>query len=259
MESFVMETLLCRRFELALASGRPLEEADPQVLAHPKTCSRCRLAVVADDDIAGALRRGTPELSDRAHRRIGALVSAEARADQDAQSRPPIPLAWLTAAVILLVSVAGAWTYASSQRTDVERSPLAQAVPQANGEPMSGLTEMIQLHTGAEGPSESLLPEGALLYRSKVPIALQASLSQHDQSAVNYAPSSAHNEEATLFVLSRTHIALDPVIDEIITADGSINLSWNGHQVTLAPQGDQLFVVISTPETRATQPTPAFL
>lgn len=237
-----METLLCRRFELALSSGRLVE---PALQQHGESCHRCREMAEAHEDITNVLTAPAPALPPDARRRISALVSSEARAEDRLTRRRPAPWAWATAATIILVSTAGAWTWARSQGpTEGASTAVAPAI--SNGEPISGLSDLVALHKGVAGPPLGTLPEGALVYHSRVPDALRSSLTGREESAVSYASAEA-GEASTLFVLQRDRIALDPVIDDILTADGSITLSWEGFQVTLVPREDQLFVVLSNP------------
>lgn len=268
-----MKTLLCRRFELALFSGALLSQADPAIRDHAEACERCAELCETDREIASILlERGEP-LPSVARQRIETLIATEAR-DEARRSRRPIPLAWATAAAILLVSTAGAWTYAQSQSAGAMANETGQSAHLASsetghvdGEPISGLSDLIALHTATPNTQvstdddqravptlgrRSALPKGALLYHSKLPSTIGASLGAHEQSAVIYTDV---RDEATLFVLDRERIALDPVIDEILTADGSITLSWDGHQVTLAPREGQLFVVVSTPIAAVSAPS----
>ena len=250
----VMETLLCRRVDLALASGEPLEGADPVVQHHVAECERCQETLRMDLAIAGTLRGSAAPLPQKARRRIEALVHLKAR--EEAGGSRPDYLAAVAGLAALLMVVLGLGQSASLPTTEHAEAPRAEVAqpPEpalVSGEHLTGLGELVARHRGGDqtGPS---LPAEALLYQSRLPRSLAEQLllagsDGLDRASWDGLPVALSVEEATLFVLARSRVRLDPIISEVLDEVGTLTLPFGPHQVTFASRDGSLFVIITTP------------
>ena len=251
-----METLLCRRFDLARSSGLPIDCADPTVLGHLDACERCQHTYAMDQRIEEVLTGAVEPLPDGARRRVLALVSVKAREDWSPRRLPRAVAvaAAVAACVALLVAFypgdstpAAAPSPAASQPPPA--GPTQAAVPGAcaEGEPISGLAAMVARHVSGQLND---VPSVAVLYEGKLPHVLANQLlTQATVATVAWdgLPAASEVDEATLFVLDRAAVFIEPAINEVLEEYGTLTLPWGPHQVTIARRDTRLFLIVASP------------
>ena len=250
-----METLLCRRLELAHASGVDLVEGDPAVREHVAGCADCQEVLRTDTLIAEALLAGRQEaaLPDRVRARIEAQIHARGTLHVGA------PL-WLAAAAVLAVALApvvldGRGTSGSAAPTPVQ----VRRAALEPGEPLSGIAQLVARHAGDPDPAPgSPLPAGAVLVSERLPEALAAQLLQSpDVSPVGWEglpPFPGDQEDATLYVLDRERVSVDGALADVLSESGVVSVPYGPHQVTLAQRNGRLFVIVVSPSAPAGLP-----
>ena len=240
-----METLLCRRFDLARASGATLDGLDPVVRHHLEACGYCQEAMRLDQAVHTALNAGRAAvaLPVAARRRIEALVSVKSREDRPAVRLPVLGAAGgAVALAIVLTAFLRPWS-ADSATPAGDPPPVIVA-----GEPLTGLGELVARHHGIH-ERRSILTPGAVLLEEKLPPSLAGRIASEPgtfrAAAYDGKPSTAEGPDATLFVLDAGRVVLDPVIRDVLAEHGTLTLPHGADRVTLASRGGRVFVVVT--------------
>ncbi len=244
-----METLLCRRFDLARSASRSLDNADPVVRHHLDDCERCQDVYETEQAIADALLRTHAPLPAESRRRIEALIAV-----QSGRVNPSPSGSWLVALAMAAAAVLCAAMLPAAEATinvppAPAPAPTAQAPTphRAQGEAISGLAHLVDRHRNT-APSD--VPAAALVYETKLPHSLANQLlSQPESRTANWdgLPAATQIDDATLFVLDRSRVVIDPVLEEVLNDAGSITLQHGLHQLAIADRDDRLFVIIANP------------
>lgn len=248
-----METLLCRRADLALSSGKAAGDADPVVQHHLDSCERCQRTMAMDRSIASALAGSSPPLPPDARRNITGLVHLRAREERSEWA--PDLLAAGAAVAATAVVIFGLWRPQAPPTTQ-EPPPVAEAAPSVEeaptleaGEHLSGLGELVARHRGGDR-SGSPLPAGALSYQAKLPRSLADQLLMPgnglNQASWDGVPAT-EVDEATLFVLNHQRVVIEPALRELLDLGETLLLHYGPHQVTLSIRDGKLFVIIASP------------
>ena len=251
--------LLCRRFELARASGLSLDTLEPAVLEHAATCSHCQALHTLDTHIAAALQAQTKALPQSTRARIIALAKCELD-----EQYPGISLAFRPLAVVATVLVVCALSFAQSQRHTLAFSAAADYVHggayglhvdtepprrRASAETMKrfaladiptiDVSVLVDAHRYQRAPSLSF--DGVRSLSLPVPLAEIGPTSQ----GPHVSPGSI--VDATLFVVPPERIELSSdVLDAL--ADGRLARLRHGlHMVAISERDDRVFVVVTTP------------
>lgn len=249
-----METLLCRRFELARAGGDTLETVDAALKEHVVNCESCHNDYMLEQRIAAALSMDHAHLPDGTRRRIEAIVSLKAGEVRAPSLSTVLAVAVAIAATVtialLLPDVLHATTAPEAGPEIAELGPsVAITSPVSTiDEPFRGMALLIKRHNA--GPSAPDVPPVGLLYEAKLPYALASQLlSSQDAVMTSWdgMPPAQEVNDATLFVLDRRRIVMDPVIGEVLAEAGTLTLPQGPHQITLAGRDQRLFVIVADP------------
>ncbi len=248
-----METLLCRRADLALSSGKSVDEADPVAQRHIDSCRRCQRMVAMDASIVAALIRSPPPLPSNTRREIEVLVHLRARDERRAQV-PDLRAAVAAFAAVAVLIFGILMPPRVSVAPGAKSAAVVAAEPQSNpplsaGEHLSGLGELVARHRGG-ARTGSALPAGALRYETKLPQSLADQLlipAQGLSRASWDGLPPTEVDEATLFVLDKSRVMIEPALHELLDIGETLQLHYGPHQVTLSIRGGTLFVIIASP------------
>ena len=254
-----MDTLLCRRFELARCSGIALGDADVAIADHLGSCDRCQDAMALDRMAEEVLTRQSQPMPGSARRRVEALIAIKAR--EEAPWSDPGLMAGFAAAMATAALVALVVVRVAAPRAAVAEPSYAQVVVPPDDpvsvvtleqEPIVGLSRLVSHHTSGALVS----PDAAVIHQSKLPFALANQLVSASESAhtatYDGMPTAQSVHDATLFVLDRAMVLVDPALEEVLEEIGALTLPEGPHQVTLAVRGDRLFVIVADPAPPAT-------
>lgn len=241
-----METLLCRRVELARASGKLLSEAEPSIQRHLEHCEHCHEMIAMDNAIRDSLRSNRSQLRPSSRRRITNTVLSYGRSKRSAAGSTLAQ--WMLVAVassLLVVMVIGIKSMHAVQPTED-----VQAVSLNSGEPFAGIATIVAQHMGKPVSTDAYSELDALVYRGRMPVSLVNRLvmkhSGKDEVDLVGYPTNMVMRDASLFVLDKSKVPIDPAFDTALKTSSGLTLGWGPHQVTVSASNSHLFVIVAS-------------
>ena len=241
-----METLLCRRVELARASGHPLSQAETSVQEHIVDCEHCHAVIALDEAIVSSLQNRTPRLRASTRRRITNTILNHANTPQPKSGSNVAQ--WMLVAVsfsLLIVMVIGINSMNSIQ------SPVPpESVAVEQGEPFSGIATIVAQHMGTPVSAANSHDVDAVVYRGRMPVSLVNTLvmKHNGEGEIDLSgyPTNMVMRDASLFVLDKNKVSMDPGFETALKSSSGLTLGWGPHQVTVSASNKHLFVIVAS-------------